>query len=124
MCDLAGAKAPTDIDGISLVPTLLGQSGQTRHEFLYWEFPSAGGQQAVRLGDWKGIRTNLNKTLSDMELYNLAADPNEQHNVAQEQPELVARVERIMREQHVTSAEFPIKSIDGPAISGKAAGKK
>jgi arylsulfatase A len=112
LCELAGAKVPTDTDGISLVPTLLGERIQKRHEFLYWEFPSSGGQQAVRIGDWKAIRTNLNRKPADIELYNLTADPNEQHNLAAVQPEMVARAERVMREQHTTSAVFPIKSID------------
>src|SRR5439155_27288215 len=57
---LAGAKdsTPKDIDGISFAPTLLGQS-QSPRPFLYREFPASGGQQSVRIGDWKGIRQNM-----------------------------------------------------------------
>jgi arylsulfatase len=112
ICELTGAATPAEIDGISLAPTLLGRANQRRHEFLYWEFQGYGGQQAVRLGDWKGIRTNLNKQLTSTELYNLAEDPNEQRNVAAEWPEVVQKIEQIMRVQHVNSDVFPIKSID------------
>src|SRR5262249_42708448 len=60
-CAIAGVDAPKDIDGVSLLPTLLGKGGQIKHSYLYWEFPGYGGQQAVRLGDWKGVRQNLAK---------------------------------------------------------------
>jgi len=114
LCEIAGADAPDDIDGVSLAPTLLGRGEQKRHEFLYWEFAGYGGQQALRLGDWKGIRTGLNKGPSELELYDLTRDPNEQTNVAANESETVARIERMMREQHSASEAFPIKGIDRP----------
>ena len=48
--ELAGAKLPGKTDGISMLPTLLGQPQTNRHEFLYWEFHERGFQQAVRMG--------------------------------------------------------------------------
>jgi arylsulfatase len=115
LCEIAGADAPHDTDGVSLVPTLSGRGEQMRHEFLYWEFAGYGGQQALRLGDWKGVRVGLNKGPSDLELYNLADDPNEQNNVAGQHRDVVARIERIMREQHTPSDVFPIKVLDAAA---------
>jgi arylsulfatase len=112
LCEIAGAEAPSNTDGVSVVPTLTGRGEQKRHEFLYWEFAGYGGQQALRLGDWKGVRTGLNKGPSDLQLYNLADDPNEQNNIAGEHRDFVARIERIMREQHVPSEAFPIKALD------------
>src|SRR5689334_5703815 len=53
--ELAGAQPPARIDGISILPALLGQS-QRRHEYFYWEFHERGFTQAVRMGDWKGVR--------------------------------------------------------------------
>jgi arylsulfatase A len=59
--DLTGSKnAPTGIDGISLAPTLLGQSQESR-PFLYREFPSYGGQQTIRVGQWKAVRQNMSR---------------------------------------------------------------
>jgi arylsulfatase len=100
LCDLAGITVPDNIDGLSILPTLTSQGGQTEHEFLYWEFPSYGGQQAVRMGDWKGIRRNMFDGNLDMELYDLSSDIGETIDVASENPDVVAKMELIMREQH------------------------
>lgn len=113
LCEIAGAKAPEKLDGISMVPTLLGKGTQRQHEFLYWEFPGYGGQQAVRLGDWKAIRQNMNKGNMQVQLFNLASDVGETTDVAAQNPAIVERIQRIMRDQHVPSKLFPFKAIDG-----------
>jgi len=101
LCDVAGVAAPPDVDGISFLPELLGQEKQEDHEYLYWEFPSYGGQQALRLGAWKGIRKNILEGNMDIELYNLAVDMQEQHDLAEQHPELVAHIDSLMKEAHV-----------------------
>ena len=100
-CELAGVSAPTDTDGISLVPTLLGKSGQREHASLYWEYPEAGGQQALRMGRWKALRKELRKGQAKTLLFDLESDPCETEDVAGLQAELVSRMERLMREAHV-----------------------
>ncbi|RUL87051.1 arylsulfatase [Tautonia sociabilis] len=119
LLDLVGAsdQVPDDVDGLSLAPTLLGRpGGQQRHEFLYWEFPGYGGQQALRLGNWKGVRTDLiRRGDTTLQVYNLAADPGELHDVAGEHPELVARIEALMAEARVPSPLFPIPALDRPS---------
>ena len=109
----ASDATPKGLDGISFAPTLLGKGEQRKHEFLYWEFPSYGGQQAVRLGDWKGVRQGMTKGNTKVELYDLKADVGEKVDVAAKHPEVVRRIERIMREQHTPSELFPIKVLDG-----------
>ena len=79
---------------------LLGQDGQQQHEFLYWEFPAYQGQQAVRMGDWKGIRKDIFKGNMEIELYNLSTDPTEQSNVASNNPLVVEQIARIMKLEH------------------------
>ena len=121
LLEIAGAKdsIPHEIDGLSLAPTLLGRS-QPERAFLYREFPSYGGQQSVRLGDWKGVRQNLMPKGQDKskpvvvktELYNLKTDVVESKDAADEHPEIVAKIEQIMREQHTPSAEFPLPALD------------
>jgi arylsulfatase A-like enzyme len=83
-CELIGVEPPKDIDGISILPTLLGRAGkQKKHEFLYWEFHEQGKKQAVRVGDWKGVRLNVAKNPDGLiELYNLKADIGEQKDLA------------------------------------------
>lgn len=114
---IAGVKTPEGIDGISLVPELLGQD-QPEHDYLYWEFRAYGGQQAVRMGDWKAIRQNMMRprqpNAGKLELYNLRDDPSESKDVAGEHPEIVAKAEAAMKEAHTPSKLFPIPMLGDP----------
>ena len=128
LLELAGAKdaTPAGLDGISFAPTLLGKT-QPERPFLYRESPAAGGQQCVRVGDWKAFRTNLHppanaakkkQTLpgsTAIELYNLRTDPAETTNVAAQHPEIVARLAAILKEQHVPTTLWPIRVLDAEA---------
>jgi arylsulfatase len=114
LCDLAHVSKPEGIDGVSFAATLQGGPAPAR-EFLYWEFPSAGGQQAVRMGRWKALRGGLNKGPSPIQLYDLAADLGESTDVASQHPDVVARAATIMSENHRRSELFPIPGLDEPA---------
>jgi arylsulfatase A-like enzyme len=107
---------PQDIDGISFAPTLLGGK-QPPRIFLYREFPGYGGHQSVRMGDWKGIRQNLvprgkARPGLGIQLYDLGKDRGETRGVAADHPDVVARIERLLREQHTPSRDFPIPALD------------
>tara|TARA_B100000900_G_scaffold261158_1_gene222608 strand:- start:1738 stop:3249 length:1512 start_codon:yes stop_codon:yes gene_type:complete len=112
LCELSGAPVPSDVDGISFVPNLLGEP-QEPHEFLYWEFPAYEGQQAVRMGDWKALRKGIFRGNMDLELYNLKTDPREQFDVSAAYPEVVGRIEAIMESEHEPAvlARFKIKQL-------------
>ncbi len=112
LCEIAGADVPEDADGISFLPALVGEK-QTAHDHLYWEFPSYGGQQAVRLGKWKAIRNNIFKGNMEIELYNLEDDIQELNDVAADNPEIVKQIEEIMVKEHVTavSERFRMKEL-------------
>lgn len=99
-CEIAGIDAPADTDGISLLPELLGEE-QPAHKFLYWEFPASGGQQAVRIGKWKGIRNNINKGNMTLELYDLENDIQEVNDIAANHPNIIKKMEKIMKEERV-----------------------
>jgi arylsulfatase len=118
LLEMAGekSKVPSDADGISFAPVLLGKKIKER-PFLYREFAGYGGQQSIRIGEWKGVRTNLkakgNKAPNlHLELYNLKTDLAETTDVSAKNPKIVAKMEKLMREQHVSSAEFPIPALD------------
>ena len=115
--DLAGAGPLPESDGLSLTPTLLGRGRQRRHEFLFWDFNGYGGQQAVRLGDWKGVRRNLHRGETGIELYHLKTDVGERRDLAGKRPDVVRRVAEVMRREHVPSDIFPIKVLDREAVS-------
>jgi uncharacterized sulfatase len=88
-CELAGVPQPADIDGISYLPTLRGQT-QSSHEYLFWSYEN---KRAVRLGNWKAVVPGKNKPL---ELYDLATDIGETSDVAGEQADIVQRMQQIM----------------------------
>jgi len=104
-CELAGVPSPAGIDGISYLPTLLGKP-QKQHEHLYWEFYERGFTQAARMGDWKAVRNGPGKPL---EIFNLRGDPGEQHELAASHPEIVARMEQIIKTAHTPSDIWPVK---------------
>jgi len=109
-CELAGVEIPTGLDGISMVPTLLGQDQkQKKHEFLYWEFHAQGKKQAVRMDYWKGVRLNVEKNPDGpIELYNLEVDIAEKHNVVDQHPEIVVKIVNYMKTAHVPSEYWPL----------------
>ncbi len=98
LAELTGATPPRDIDGISIVPELLGEDAagrpQPQHEFLYWEYR---GQTAIRAGDWKAIRPGPD---ASWELYNLAEDISEAHDVAKQYPDRLARLVKLAESAH------------------------
>ena len=118
LLELAGAtnKLPAGLDGISIVPTLLGNE-QPPRSFLYREFHGYGGQQAVIAGNWKLIHRKLLATAKvpatpTTELYNLTTDPSESNNVAASHPNVVKRLQKVLNEQHTPSETFPIPFLD------------
>ena len=115
LCEVSGAGLPPRADGISFLPELLGEDKQQEHPYLYWEFPESGGQQAVRMGNWKAIRKNIRQGNLELELYNLSADIQEQQDVAGDHPELVRQMERIMEKEHQPAQleVFRMEALDG-----------
>ena len=121
LLELAGTSdsTPKGLDGISFAPTLLGKA-QDERPFLYREFPNYGGQQCVRLGEWKGVRQNLKPRKAKgestpnytVELYNLKDDPAETKDVAAAHAGIVAKMEELMKNARTTSADFPLPALD------------
>lgn len=109
VAELAGKQPPPKTDGISMASILLGREDQQKHEYLYWEFPAMGGRQAVRMDRWKGVRLNVRENrYSPLELYNLEEDIAEQNNLAGQHPDIVSKIDRIMKEAHVPSMLFKL----------------
>ena len=111
--ELAEVENNFAIDGISMAPVLFGEEGQENHEFLYWEFPAYGGQQAIRYGKWKGVRQGLFKDPSaPMELYDLSTDIAESHDLADQYPDIIQILDSLMKASHIPSPTFPFEALD------------
>ena len=103
-------KIPPNIDGQSVLPTLLGKS-QRPHEFLYWEFHEKGSKQAVRAGNWKAVRHAIDKPI---ELYDLKTDLGETNNVASSHPDVAARIETYLKTARTDSPRWRLGLPTGP----------
>ncbi len=111
LLELAGVPVPAGLDGLSFAAELRGERAPA-HEFLFWEFHGYGGQQAVRIGRWKGIRTNLLAEVTPLELYDLGASERETTDVSARQPEIVAQMLELLAREHRPSREFPFPLLD------------
>lgn len=107
---LTGVKVGDRLDGVSLMPLLTGKGGQKVHDHFYFEFHEGGGRQALRKGDWKLVRLGVSLGADKMktELYNLAADPSEVHDLAAQYPGKVDELLEIMNEEHVYDSNWPL----------------
>ncbi|MFP6767860.1 MAG: arylsulfatase, partial [Planctomycetaceae bacterium] len=117
LVDIIGSRKPLPegIDGVSIAPTLLGNNQRPR-PFLYREFSGYGGQQAVWMGRWKGVRQKILRrntpTPLKIELFDLESDVSESRDVAAAHPEIVTRIRTLMTREHQPSQAYPIKPLD------------
>ena len=113
VCDILEIDAPYPIDGISYLPTFQGRD-QKKHEYLYWEISGYGGQQAIRQGNWKGLKKNLQKGKQKLELYNLEKDILEKNDVSKDNAVIVQKLEKLLVEARTKPSlnRFKIKALD------------
>lgn len=117
--EIANVEPPTDIDGISFLPTLLGQNEkQKQHDYLYWEFYEQGGKQAILKDDWKYIVRNVRDVNIPNEklLFNLKDDISEQNNVMDAHPDVVKSLEQLMLGARDSFAVTSLFSDDGKTV--------
>lgn len=107
LATLAGVALPAGLDGISVVPALLGEDVPDAQErALYWEFHEKGFFQAIRWKNWKGVRTGLTGPL---ELYDLTSDVGETTNIAAAQPDVVRQLEQLLATARTDSPYWPVE---------------
>jgi arylsulfatase A-like enzyme len=109
LAQVARLSVPATLDGISFLPTLLGQKQEVQHDYLYWEFHEGGFHQAVRRGDWKGIRHGVDGKL---ELYDLKTDLGEKTDLAATHPKEVAELEIILKTARTDDPQWPALTAD------------
>jgi arylsulfatase A-like enzyme len=105
LAQLAGHPeyVPDDTNGMDISPLFFGRDIDTDSRPLYWEFP--GKQRAIRHQGWKAVTV---KKGAPLELYRIKDDPLEQHNLAADYPDVVERLDALMRRLRTPSANYPI----------------
>jgi arylsulfatase A-like enzyme len=112
MAELTGQPAPKGSDGVSFLPTLLGEpTRQQTHDHLYWEFHEGGFSQTVRFGDWKAVRLGPSQPV---QLYDLGRDVAESRDVALQHPDVVEKAADLLRPARSDAAEWPVKDTGKP----------
>lgn len=97
--ELAGVETPPDTDSVSFLPTLFGEpERQKEHEYLYWEFYEQGSAQAVRWGNWKGVRKPM--LTGQLEIYDVSRDPGEKYNLSRRR-DISNQIRKFMNQAHV-----------------------
>lgn len=105
--EILGEKEPEGIDGVSFLPSLLGEKNQPQHDFLYWEFHELGGRQAVLKENWKLVKYQVkDSTKTTIELFNLGDDPGEQTDLASQNPGKVRELEMLIEKSHLPNPVF------------------
>ncbi len=98
VAEVTGAKAPSDLDGVSILPELIGEASagckQAQHDYLYWEI---NGWTAIRQNQWRAVRPKENKP---WELYDLSTDPSESKDLAAAKPEMLNRLTSLAAKAH------------------------
>jgi arylsulfatase A-like enzyme len=114
---IAGGRTPENIDGISILPALIGEKAsgqqQEQHDYLYWEYGSGNRlRQAVRMGHWKAVKNSLSQPI---ELYNLEKDRAETVNIASDHPNIIKQIANILTD----SREEPMPQIEPVKVKNK-----
>jgi arylsulfatase A-like enzyme len=104
IAELTKLTPPKAIDGLSFAGILKGKKNQKKHDYLYWEFFERGFDQAVRMGDWKAVKQKGKG--GQIELYNLKNDLSETNNVADKNPEIVIKMNEILKSARKDSELF------------------
>ena len=114
--ELVGQKPPVNTDSVSFLSILEGKTSTVpQAKYLYWEFYEGASAQAVRMRQWKAVRSPM--ITGPMELYNLKTDLGEQHNVAAQHPDIVALAEKAMQEAHVPSPDWKPGAVAQPGAA-------
>ena len=110
LCDMASIEKPKNLDGDTLWPTLTGKEKLVNRKPMVWVFPEYGGQVAVTMGEMKAVRQGLKtKTPGPWEVYNLANDLAERHDVAASNMKVIEQAEAVLQREVTENLVFPLK---------------
>ena len=105
--DILQTEIKGETDGISILPTILGEGIQHERDFFYFEFQEMGGRQAVIKGNWKLLHLDI-RNGGTYELYNIASDPSENHNIIDQFPDISEELKTIIKEARTEDPDWPL----------------
>ena len=109
LCAMAGVKPPDGLDGDNLWPVMTGTGKLAVHKPMIWVYPEYGGQVAVRIGDFKVIRADLQKkTMGAWEVYEIPKDRGETHDLAASRQDLIDQAVAILKREVSPNPIFPL----------------
>jgi arylsulfatase A-like enzyme len=100
VAEIVGDEPPSNIDGISFLPTLIGKGEQKTHKYLYWEYKQ---YQLVRYGDYYAYKPNQ----KSIQLFNLKKDPQQIKDLSKQFPGVIEEIKSFMNESHTQSDFVP-----------------
>lgn len=110
--EIAGIDVPVGLDGQSLLDTFTGKYLMENERTLYWEFHEGNAsKQAVRMGQWKGIRLTPSSTL---QVYDLANDPGETLDLVDAFPDVTARMIDYLATARSEHPDWPLRDVGDP----------
>lgn len=113
VCEIIGVRPPKGLDGISYLSSITGKGKQKEHRFLYYEFHERNGRRCIIKDGWKLVELRVNvPRKTTLELYNLADDPEEEHNLIEEYPGRAAKLKKLM---YASRTESPVWNFDPAA---------
>lgn len=111
VCDIVSINPPAYTDGLSIVPTLKGNTAEQKiHPYLFWSHQRGSLDHAVRAGKWKAVKIGNNA----IQLFDLDADPSETSNVAGSNPTIVAEMQKIITREYKTDLPDTNPSASSP----------
>jgi arylsulfatase A-like enzyme len=112
VCEITGVTVPPNLDGVSLWPLVTERASlASRPTPMLWVYPEYGGQMAIRLGDMKAVQRNLKNKPSHpsaWEVYDLAADPGEQTNLASKRQDVIEQAVEVLSRETDENHVFPM----------------
>lgn len=111
ICEIASIKPPKYTDGLSILPTLKGNTADQKiHPYLFWSHQANRLDHAIRAGKWKAVKRGNNS----IELFNLETDPSESTNVASSNPTIIADMQKIIAREYTPDLPKPNPSANSP----------
>jgi arylsulfatase A-like enzyme len=105
--ELTKQQTPSGLDSISFAPTLLKQSKQPQHKYIYFEFYEQGSRQSVRFSNWKAIREPM--LTGKIQLFDLSKDVSETNDLASQYPDIVRQAMAYLNEAHKDDPNWQVR---------------